>query len=168
MLWKCIEPFDATTGFTVLGNDTDNLATTTRRVRGVAALEFDKVNGAANTVNAGAYKTIDAKLDEFPASFMLEWWVYCSTLVDVDFAWIRLGTSASHYVEYRVPANDMTAGQFSRCLVPLGGFQSVTGNGCEFSNVDYLAVGVAFNGEANTLADIAVDRLSIIAAVTEV
>ena len=126
---------DTATGWTVLGNDTDNLATTTRCVAGSAALEFDKVNGAANTKLAGAYKTISptANLNTKGGKFdcsphdVLQWWVYVSALTNVDYAFVRIGNDASNYVEYRYQDDEMTDGRFTHCAVPLGEYSALTG-----------------------------------------
>ena len=150
-------------GWTVLGNDTTNLAAiTTRRVRGTRALEFDKANGGANTKLAGAYRTISMNLTQYtkPAD-EIGWHVYVSALTNVDYAFLRIGTSASHYVEYQVSAHEMTAGVFNYVHRPLYGYKSVAGNCVDWTNVDYLAVGVAFLVESDALADIVIDQIQI-------
>jgi len=159
---KVIETFDVVTGWAVLGNDTTNLAVTNNRVRGLKALEFDKVDGAANTKLAGAAKTIDTKLDEFPAHYVISWYCYVSALTDVDYAFVRIGTDASNYVEYRFADTSMTAAVFSFCNVKLSTFSATQGTGADFTDIDYLAVGVAFDAETDALADIAIDRLAIL------
>jgi hypothetical protein len=150
------------TGWTVLGNDTVNLAAvTTRRVRGDYALEFDKTNGDADTKLAGAYRTVDLDLTANSyAGDSIGWYVYVSAITDVDYTFLRIGTSSSHYVEYRVCVNCLTAGRFEHVSKPLSAGLT-TGNGCDWSNVDYLAVGVAFRIESDALADIAVDNIAI-------
>ncbi len=160
-----IEQFESATGFTVLGDDTVNLATTTRRVRGAAALEFDKFDGTANTKLAGASKTIDVKLDQYPPFFSIAWYCYVSALTNVDYAFVRIGTDSSNYVEYRFPDTSMTAAVFSFCNTKLCEFSAIAGTGCDFSNIDYLVVGVAFDAEGDALADIAIDSLGVIPSV---
>jgi hypothetical protein len=168
MVNRYIERCDSATGWTVLGNDTTNLATTTRCVLGSAALEFDKVDGAANTKLAGAYRTVDLNLNQNDGGWtsaaahdVLHWWVYCSSLAAVDYAFVRLGTDASNYVEFRYQDDEMTAGRFTHCAVPLGEYSARQGTGINWTNIDYMVIGVAFDAETDALADIAIDAVSI-------
>lgn len=168
---RYLDRCNATAGWTELGNDTTNLATTTRCVNGAAALEFDKVDGAANTKLAGVYRTVDFNVNNnngwssVSAHDVLEWWVYVSAKTNVDYTFVRIGTDASNYVEFRYEDDEMTAGRFTHCAVPLGEYSTLAGTGCNWTNIDYLAVGVAFDAETDALADIAIDSISIIPAV---
>lgn len=159
---KVLETFESLDGFTAFGNDTLNLALTNRRVRGAKAATFDKVNGAAGSKLAAIGKTVDLKLDEEPPWHRLLWNVYLSALTNVDYAFLRLGSTDANYVEYRVLVAALVAARFTQCTVPMAEFAAFAGTGCDFSNVDYLAVGVAFASEANALAGIVIDRLSIV------
>jgi hypothetical protein len=166
-----IDALDSATGFTVLGNDTTNLAASTTRLGGDASLEFDKENGAANTVFAGAYKTINKVLpvNLFRPTDRVNLTVYVGAVTNVAYAFARIGTDASNYVEYRFADSLLTAGMFSLVSATFGSGY-VTGTGWSETYVDsagmsidldYLAVGVAFDAEANTLADIKLQRLYI-------
>lgn len=158
-----IERFISTTGWTVLGNDTINLSSTTRCVEGAAALKFDKTDGAANTKLAGAYETIAenfSKYDISPTDYV-QWFCYVSSKANVDYTWVRLGTDGSNYVEWRFDDSKMVAGQYSRCFVPIAEYADYQGTGCNFSAITYLAVGTAHAAETDALANISIDDLSI-------
>jgi len=146
--------FASTSGWTVLGNDTANLTTDVTHAIGTTSLEFDKVDGAANTVFAGVYRTVDLEWGDIQPTDRIVGAVQASALTNIAYAFIRLGTSVSHYSEFRLADSAMTAGVFSLFNAAVGSPSAQVGNGVSWGNIDYLAVGVAFDGEANTLADI--------------
>lgn len=156
-----IDECEATTGWTVLGNDTINLATTTNHVCGQLALEFDKVDGAANTKIAGIQKTITS-FDFTPyhkgGGFALCSF-YVSSLTDVDYTFLRLGTDSSNYSEWRCSADDLEEG-WNLCRYTACKPSAKVGNGWNSAAITYIAVGVAFDAETDTLADIAVDHIA--------
>ncbi len=156
-----LDALEAVTGWTVLGNDTDNLAAATKSPFAGASLEFDKVDGAAGTIHAGAYKSIAVHMDNVRPDDIVSWWIYVSATTDVAYAWLRLGSDSSNYTEYRFADTSITAGKWTRCKVKVGeGY--VTGEGADFdSDLAYMAIGVAFDAEDDTLADINVWRAEI-------
>lgn len=161
-----IDAFNVADEWTVLGDDTDQLADTNRRVRGPKAVSFDKVNGAANTKVAGIYKELSSdaalQLDRVPPWHRLNWYLYLADLAKVVHAYVRLGASAADYVEYRVLKASLAAGVFNRVSAPMYAFDNLNAGGCEFSDVRYIQVGVEFGVETDTLAGIVVDRLSVV------
>lgn len=156
-----IEECGAITGWTVLGNDTTSLATTTNHIFGTVALEFDKVNGAANTVFAGIQKTLTS-IDLTPyhkgGGFFLAKY-YVSDIDDVDYLFLRLGTNGSNYNEWQVSADNLSVG-WNSIRFPMASPDAITSNGWNSAAVTYIAVGVAFGVETDTLADIAIDHIS--------
>ena len=151
----------ATTDWTVLGNDTANFTTTTNHVLGTLALEFDKIDGSANTVFAGIQKTITS-IDLTPyhkggGFFCCS--IYVSNTTDINYAFLRVGTDSSNYNEWRGDQEDMTAGWncFKKSMLKP---DSYTGNGWNNAAVTYIAIGVAFGSENDTLANIAVDHIA--------
>ena len=157
-----IDNCEATTGWTVLGNDTVNLATTTNHVLGALALEFDKVDGAANTVFAGIQKTITSvnlcPYHKGGGFFCCS--IYVSSVADVEYAFLRVGTDSSNYNEWRGDADEMLAGWNSfkkRMAEPY----THVGNGWNSAAITYVAIGIAFGNETDTLADIAVDHIAV-------
>lgn len=158
-----IDELSTVTGWTVLGNDTANLATTTNHVVGTLALKFDKVDGADNTVFAGAQKTLSG-LPDFNAylkgnGFFL-WSIYLSSITDVDYIFLRLGTNSSHYNEWRISGDDLGTG-WSALRMPALSPDAVVGNGWDSASVTYIVIGVAFDAQDDTLADITVDHLAL-------
>lgn len=153
---------DSVSDWTVLGNDTVNLATVNRRVSGDKAMEFDKTNGDANTKLAAAYRTVSWDLTkEINPYDQIGWYVYVSAITDVDYTFLRIGTDSSNYVEYRRCVNCLTEGEFSRAAKPLFAYDSLAGTGADFKAILYVVVGVAFRIESDALADIAIDEIHI-------
>ena len=153
--------------YTVLGNDTTNLeASAVVQVPGSYSLEFDKADGAANTTIAGAYRTftppLNFKHNEITRDDFIEWGCYCSAVTDVTYAFVRLGESASKYAEWRFAVASMIAG-WNRCYERLGKFY-LGGTGWDPESVDYMAVGVCFSAEDDTLAGIKVDQVEFVDA----
>jgi hypothetical protein len=151
------------TTWTILNDATENLAAvTTRRVKGTNALEFDKKDGTNFTV-CGAYRTVDWNITENSAPYdHIAFYCYVSAITDVKYAFIRIGTSASHYNEYQISAHDLEAGTFALCHAPIHEPTSITGNGATLSNIDYLVVGVGFGVESDALANIAIDEICLL------
>jgi hypothetical protein len=113
-----LESFEAVADWTVFGNDTDNLAVSTTRIEGTNSIEFDKVDGLANTTIAGCYRTVSGiTLKEWHAHDKIVWHVYVSATTNVASAFIRLGTSATNYAEWRFADSSLTAGAFTQCAV---------------------------------------------------
>jgi len=158
-----LDTLDVTTGWSALGNDTLNLATTTNHVIGVAALTFDKVDGAANTVFAGIEKTITSvDLGAVSPHDILQTTMYVSSATAVNYVFIRAGTDSSNYNEWRVDGASLTAGDFETLALHLGGasFSGNTGNGWDSTAITYISIGVAFNAETDTLSGIIFDEFS--------
>lgn len=157
------DELDSTTGWTVLGNDTANLATTKKHVMGTDALTFDKVNGAANTVFAGIQKTLTTTdLGAVSPHDILQGSFYIPDLTDVDYLFLRLGTDSSNYNEWRIDSQNVTAGIFETGALTIGDadYNGITGNGMDATAITYIAVGAAFNTETDTLAGLIFDQLS--------
>jgi len=163
---KVIDGMNATTGWTVLGNDTDNLATSTNRIRGTNALTFDKVDGAAGSTFAGIQKTL-ASLNlenDFGVIDKVTFGIYIPDLADVAKVVLRLGTSAGHCVEYQWADTNLVAAAWNFLTVSLKDFtvSATQGNGCQFSNIDYVVVAVDFDAEDDALAGIVVDQIEVV------
>jgi len=156
----------STAGWTVLGDATESLVIGTNYVNGTGALDFDKADGT-NIKVAGVQKTItsvDLETGHSP-SHEVAMWVYVSALTDVDYAFIRLGTNSTTYSEYRMSHHELIAGEFAYVHRQLGGFTpSAAGAAGQASltAVTYIAVGVAFLVESDTLENIAIDGLALI------
>lgn len=160
-----IENCDAIGDWTILSDDTGSLAASTNRLVGTGSISFAKLNGTANTVYAGAYKTLVAgdwfregggflPEDRIGISF------YVSATTNVAGGFVRIGTSGSNYLEWLMP--DVLAG-WNTVSVKLGNAY-LGGTGAALWNVKpselvYMAVGVKFDAETNTLAGVLVDNV---------
>jgi len=159
---RLLDNMDATTDWSVLGNDTTGLATTTNHVVGTAALTFNKVDGAANTTRAGIQKTITARnCSLYSSEDVISVGCLIPDLTDVASIFIRLGTSSSHYNEWVIDDSVLTTNAWMTAGVQLGQVSSVTGNGWNPASVTYVVVGVNFDAEANTLAGIIFDNIGV-------
>lgn len=118
---------------------------------GSYSLEFDKVDGADNKAYAGVYATIPAvDLSRFGLEDKLVSLVYIPDKTNVAYAFIRLGTSVSHYNEWRLADTAITQAIWQPFSVTLASTQvAITGNGWTPSAVTYIVVGVMFDAEAN-------------------
>lgn len=157
------DEMDVTTDWTVLGNDTINLATTKKHVLGTDALTFDKTDGGANTVFAGIQKTITSiDLGSIAPHDIIQTIVYIPDLNLVDYAFVRIGTDSTNYNEWRVPDTSLTDATFETLALNIGdaSHAGITGDGWTSAAITYIAVGVAFDAEGNALAGIIFDELS--------
>ena len=157
-----LDTLDATTGWAAFNTDATGLATTTSHTLGTLALTFDKADGAANTTIGAIAKTLSSvnlsnyTLDDFiTISFLIP------SLTDVDKVFIRLGTSSSHYNEWQVDDSDLTANVWLTANIPIGSVTSVTGDGWNPSDVDYIVVGATFDAETNTLTGLIFDDVAV-------
>ena len=157
-----IEGCNATDGWTVLGNDTISLATTTNHVCGTLALEFDKVDGADNTVFAGIQKTISSTslVPYHKGGGFFLWSTYVSDITNVDYLFLRLGTDSSNYNEFRIDSGVLIAGWIAT-RAGMTSPTTVVGDGWNSAAITYVAVGVAFNLQNHALADIVVDHIAV-------
>lgn len=159
--------FTSATGWAALNTDTTGLTTDLAHVLGTASLEFDKVNGAANTIFSGAVKTLSPAVDcsRFCANDKLYSALYVSAIANVAYAYIRLGTDASNYNEWRLDDTEITAAVWQVFTKKLSETElTVVGNGWDPSAVAYVNVGTAHDLETDALADIRFDHLFIATA----
>jgi len=171
--YRIIENFDTAGAWTILGDATENKAASAARITGAYSLEFDKKNGT-NLLDAGASKTfsggdIPIFQDMTPMDYMVAEF-YVQTLTDVAYAFVRMGTSASAYVEWKFLDTGMVVG-WNQMAVKIGTcnqYNTTTGSWTPFpiklTDPTYLAVGVYFDAEDKTLADIKFDHIAVVKA----
>lgn len=150
--------------FTILGNDTANLADSSNHQFGTGAITFDKVDGAANTVYAGvsfALSSIDIQ-ELFEDGGFVGLGAYLPSLNNVIRVILRLGTDSSNYNEWRWEVADLTASAWNQLRAPTGRPSTYAGNGWDTSDIDYGAVVVQFNSQSNTLAGIVIDNIHLV------
>jgi len=158
-----LDELEEITGWTALNTDTTGITTNADHISGAASIEFDKVNGDANTIFAGIQKTIAATdLSLFHIHESIHLAINLSALTNVAYVFVRLGTDSSNYNEWRIQDDDLTTGwQVLKMTLGNASTAGSTGNGWNPAVVTYAVVGVAFDAETNTLADIRVNHLSL-------
>lgn len=162
---EVIDDMNAVTGWAVLGNDTTTLAASDEHVVGTNSISFAKVNGAANTVNAGIDKTIaSVDLSRFGPTATIQVGVQVSSVANVDKAFVRLGTDSSNYSEWLLDDGDITAGVWTEGSLALSTAEDVTGDGADMSAITYVAVGTTHDAETDALAAILFDHVRVVPA----
>lgn len=159
-----LDEMDVTDGWTVLGDDTDNLTTSLNHVQSLASIIFDKVNGAGNTVFAGIQKTIaSVDLIKFTSQDLIILDFVIPSLAQLDYVFVRLGTDSSNYNEWRIQADALTAATWETLAFAIGDpdFVGNTGNGFNQNAITYMAVGCAFSNQTNTQVGIQFDHLGV-------
>lgn len=147
-----------------LNNDCGNVEIATPSVLSSGSLNFDKLNGAGNTIYAIVYGTpkFQSDLLAYPAfgpTAKIYWSINIPDLTNVANSFVRLGTSASNYVEWRFADTSHTAARFTLANANLAeGYPTGTGN---LRTVTYMQIGVTFDAETNALANILVDGVWI-------
>lgn len=154
------------TDYTVLGNDTINLASSANHIFGSAAIKFDKTNGAANTVYAGVYRALTAIniAEIFEAGAFVGMGCYLSSLTNVVSVFLRIGTDASNYNCWTWSNGSLQAGSWMnlRTAAAVPDYSKSAGNGWNTGAIAYVAFGVEFNSEVNALANILFDHVHIV------
>lgn len=148
--------------WTVLGSDTAQLRQVVFFSFG-PGLGFEKVNSAENKKYAGAYRTISLSkhTSEFSILDRVVWSLYLRrawALTDIDYAFVRLGTSSSNYIELRYPDSSLTAARLNVCSVQLGNGY-FTGAGAKLSDITYLATGIQFDSQDDELDEIYIGEI---------
>ena len=152
--------------WTALNAATANLGVEAGGECGRAVLTFDKA-ASGTLAAAGAYKLLTTKQalhagGGSPQNQYVCWVFQASALTDIASVTLRLGTSASHYNEWTVADTALTAGGCV-CQVRRGNCAR-TGNGCNYSEITYIAVTVNFDAVGNTLANMQVERIELLDA----
>lgn len=157
---------DAT--WTALSNDTTLLAASTIHATGKYGVKFDKEDKSDGNLEAAIYRTVtfdDTVFRNWRANDYIAWEVFVEAVTDVAYTFVRLGTDASNYNEWRTADSGLTALRFTMASARLGECY-VAGNGWNPSNVDYMCVGVMFDAEDDELKTdgIVLDRVFLISA----
>ena len=153
--------FGATAGWTVLGLETESLATSAEHIVGTTSLSFAKVDAAPITKAAGIYRAVSWDLTGIGAKDKILAYFHMPDVTLVDYAFLRIGTDASHLVEYQMADGDMDDASWNGMELTVDGYTSQTGNGIDWSAVKYLAVGIMFDGEADALAALLWNSFSV-------
>lgn len=161
---KDIQNCNTVGDFTILGNDTANLASSTNHVFGTSAITFDKVNGAADTVYAGVSFTIGSlNISEiFEDGGFVSLAAFLPSLSNVEAVGLRLGTDSANYNYWEWASSDLVSGTWMQLRSPTSQPNGYAGNGWNTNDVDWGAVYVRFNSQSNTLAGIVIDNIHFV------
>ena len=154
---------DVHTDFTaVLAADT--IATTANHVPHEDKTASTSFNKIAGNVIGGIQDTITAvDASAFEGQTLMCWQVWLSSYADIDYLWLRVGTDASNYTEWRVTdVADFQASRFERIQAEQHQLFANTGNGADFSAITYVAAGVATSLAADTLSGIVIDYINML------
>ena len=152
------------TDYAALGDDTANKADSVDHLFGTGAITFDKVDGTANTVFAGVEDTI-ASIDtseRFEAGSFVGLGVKLPSIADVNYVFLRVGTDSSNYNEWQWEVDNLTAAIWNPLRAPTNQPDTYAGNGWNPSAITYVAFGVAFNAETDTLSGIVFDNVHMV------
>jgi len=151
--------------WTAISTDTTTVASSAVSLYGTTSVSYARADGSANTTIGGIYDTYTGeavmflKGHWFPHDYIY-WLIYVSSLSNVASSFVRLGTSASHHVEYRYADSSMIAG-WNLCSSQLGkGY--LVGNGLNWEDVEYIAVGTNHDAVGDELAGILVNGIYLL------
>lgn len=145
-------------------NDATTLEAALNHVLGTKSVRFDKANGAANGVIAAvesSFNPIDAS--RFTADARVLCHLHVTTIANIADAFIRIGTDASNYAEFVIDDAAITVDVWQEISIKLSEQTVVAaGTGLNLAAITYVAVGVTFDLETNTLANIEFDQVAIV------
>ena len=153
-----LDEMESVDDWTLLGDSSENKADVEApHAWGVTCLKFDKKSGS--TKYAGLYRTVAFDLRQWNPEDRICWLANPkdegSSMIS---SIVRLGTSASHYNEWRFAVGSMTASRFNVCSAKLGDAY-VTGNGWNPAVVTYMAVGFQFTNNSDALTLLHIDQV---------
>lgn len=161
-----LDTCNATSGWSAVNDDATNIQVSTNHVFGTGALSFDKANGTANTVYAIIQKTItEANTAEiFEAGGFVGMSLALPTLSNVVGAFLRIGTDSTNYNCWYWDVTSLAAATWLnlRTAASAPSYSRNVGNGWNPASIKYIAVGVEFSGETNTMAGILVDHIHLV------
>lgn len=150
-----------------IDTDTTGVASSNKHVLGTASVEFDKVNGAANSGIGGVTKTLTSiNLDGASPHDLLQMIVYVGATSELDggssYIFLRLGTNSTDYNEWRIDSVNLTAGVWEVVAFEIGdaSFAGQGGVGIDWSAITYVAAGFKFDAIDDALANSYIDEIS--------
>ena len=143
------------------------MALSTKHVLGAGSIEFDKVDGLANSGIGGITKALTAiDLSGSSPHDILQTVVQVGATSELDggsaYFFLRLGTNSTDYNEWRIDGTEFTAGIWETVALEIGdaSFAGQGGDGITWTAITYIAVGFSFDAVGDTLANIYVDEIS--------
>lgn len=164
--WEDLGSFNATTGWTAISTDTTGVEVDNVHILGTKSLEYDKVNGDANTTTGGVVNTITSvDASRFKANDHVSSAVYVSSVANIASAFIRIGTDASNYNQWTIDDSALTAAAWTVISLTLASTDiTVTGTGWDSSAITWVSVGTIHDLETDALADVRWDHLALTTA----
>jgi hypothetical protein len=156
------------TDYTAFDSDTANKANTTtgNHYFGSQAITFDKANTAANNTRAGVSRTLASAInitDLIGPQGHIGLFVYLNSLTGVSDVFLRLGTNSTNYTEFQWNTAVLTTGHLyltaalNHTTLP----SYPAGTGWDTDAISYIAFGVSFGAETNTLTNIVFDHIHL-------
>ena len=150
-----------------IDSDTTGVAVSTKHTLGTQSIEFDKVDGAADSGIGGVTKALTAiNLDGASPHDIIQCVTHVGSTAALDggsaFFFIRLGTNSIDYNEWRIDGTEFTAGEWETVAVEIGDASHTGqgGAGITWTAITYIAVGFSFDAVGDALANILVDEIS--------
>lgn len=161
---QAIGNFDDSTTWTVANDDTVNLNNSNNHILGNSSLDFDKIDGTANSTVAIIESTIvEIDLRRFMQNAKVLSALRLSSVSAIVTAFIRIGTDSSNYNQWIFPVSGLLANVWNELSKKLSETEvSVSGTGLNPAAVTYIAVGVSFGLETDALTDIRWDNVHIV------
>jgi len=162
-----LAPMTLVTNWTALDVNTTNLVQSPVRPFGRGAIQFNKANGGTTSKSAAIYGTVASRRlgAAFAPQDFMTWMVEVSSVAAINYAWVRIGTDASNYAEWRYPDSSLTAGRFTLCHARLADAY-VTGKGLDQKAIEFISVGVAFDAATDVLSNMRFGQIQIVDGVT--
>ena len=157
--------FDDLIGWSVKNTDTVNMGLDTKHINGTNSIKFDKVNSAANDTESLVQNNLTNLID---ASRMLiddiiSTSFYLSSLANVINIFVRIGSNNGNYNQWTWPSKLLIANKWNTVEKKIKETDFVdSGVGWNQTFIGYIALGVTFRSESDTLTDIRFDNISFI------
>lgn len=138
--------------------DVSNLTTSATHLTGANAIIFDK-DGTTEAFGE-ITKTLNGKNGNLFALERARLLVNLTSLTDVASISLEIGTDASNNNVYTVSDTELSTG-WNKVTFDCSSPTSVTGNGVNWYEINYLAVKVTLDGASDTLTEIIVDSVKL-------
>lgn len=148
--------------WTVKNTDTVNMGLDTKHIRGTHSIKFDKADTAAADTEALIQNNFNNSIDAsriLPDEIVLSLF-YISSLANVVNAFVRMGTDSSNYNQWTWPSELLKANKWNALRKKIEDSDFIdAGAGWQQVNISYVALGVTFKDQADTLTNIRFDNL---------
>lgn len=161
--WRTtIDPCENHATWTALNVASTNKGNSINHIWGVTSVTIDKAADGAITTG-GCFKVPPQAINlrRHGPMASVRWSLYIPLLTGVNYAFLRLGTDATNYIEWRIPAGKLTTG-WNPFEVLVAAPSNYLNNGWDPTAVTYVAWGLEFALAATALAGILCDNISVV------